>query len=260
MRSPVGSDAAPAFDTGEATDAGAAAIDAGAAAFDARATLDAWRQRGDHRHDPVRFRFIEALARRAQAHGGAARRLLDDRLAALLAAYDDALDKARCADPDPASEKKPTGSPAPRSALAELVDHLAREASAQGIGTAGPGSEAGSGAGSEAKDGAPGRPASPAPELKTLRYFRSTWSRLSADRLLTQSRKKVPQNAGPLNSQHLVHQSLTLMRELSPEYFHRFIAYVDALSWVDRVNGTSASAGAEAPRAANDRKPARSRP
>ena len=113
-----------------------------------------------------------------------------------------------------------------RGALAELVDHIA--------------------------------PACVAPsataELKTLGYFRSTWSRLSAERRLTQSLATVPENAGPLNSHHLVHRSLMLMRELSPEYLHRFMSYVDALLWVDRVNGGNALAASDSPRAENHRK------
>jgi hypothetical protein len=54
-------------------------------------TLAAWRERGDDRFDPVRFRFIEAMARRAAAYDGEARRMLDERVAQLLAAYGDAL-------------------------------------------------------------------------------------------------------------------------------------------------------------------------
>lgn len=81
--------------------------------------------------------------------------------------------------------------------------------------------------------------AAPPPDAMadTLGYLRTTWSRLSADRRLTQSLAKVPENAGPLNSQHLVHRSLTLMRELSPEYLHHFMAHVDALLWLDQANG-----------------------
>ena len=49
--------------------------------------LEDWRARGDDRHDRVRFRFIEALAQRAEAHEGEARRLLDARLAVLIEGY-----------------------------------------------------------------------------------------------------------------------------------------------------------------------------
>ncbi|MBT2326177.1 DUF2894 domain-containing protein [Variovorax paradoxus] len=204
--------------------------------MDPGSMIEAWRARGDHRLDPVRFRFIEVLAERAAAHQGEARRILDEKLARLLAAYGEDVEKPRRARVA-AQEGQ-----ASRGPLAELVDHIARHALAQGDGPA-------------ASDAVPGL--APVPELKTLRYFKSTWSRLSADRRLTQSLAKVPENAGPLNSQHLVHRSLTLMRELSPEYLNHFMAYVDTLLWVDQVNGGSAPAAANTPRPESNRKTAR---
>ncbi|AGU50429.1 hypothetical protein VAPA_1c33430 [Variovorax paradoxus B4] len=212
--------------------------------MDPAAVLDAWRVRGEQRRDPVRFRFIEALARRASAHGGDARRILDDRLATLLAAYRENLEKAQCAD---SASAVPDGSAKqaarlPRGPLAELVDHMARQAPLRG-------------------DDPPADDAAPTPELRTLRYFRSTWSRLSADRRLTQSLAKVPENAGPLNSHHLVHRSLMLMHELSPEYLNRFMSYVDTLLWVDQLNaGNGPAAAANAPRAEGQKKTARGKP
>jgi hypothetical protein len=76
----------------------------------------------------------------------------------------------------------------------------------------------------------------PAAEARTLQFFKRTWSRLSADQRLAQSRATLPDNAGPLNSQHLVHRSLTLMRDLSPEYLEHFVGYIDALQWVEQSN------------------------
>ncbi len=67
-------------------------------ASEAGAVIEAWRACGDHRFDPVRFRFIEALAGRAANHRGEARRILDDKVSALLAAYREDLEKARDAD------------------------------------------------------------------------------------------------------------------------------------------------------------------
>ncbi|WP_307704187.1 DUF2894 domain-containing protein [Variovorax paradoxus] len=208
--------------------------------------LAAWRTRGEDRVDPVRFRFMEALARRAAPHHGEARRILDAKLAPLLAAYGDRLEEAqRMGNPAAAggTGAKQQASSA-RGPLAELVDHIARHAPAPGDGAA-------------ANGVVPGL--APAPELKTLSYFKSTWSRLSADRRLTQSLAKVPENAGPLNSHHLVHRSLLLMRELSPEYLNRFMTYVDTLLWVDQANAGSASSAANAPRAENPKKAARGR-
>jgi hypothetical protein len=123
-----------------------------------------------------------------------------------------------------------------RGALAELIDHIARHAP-----PAGPGLAAGGGT----------------PDLKAVTYFRSTWSRLSADRRVTQSLAKVPDNAGPLNSHHLVHRALLLMRELSPEYLNRFMSYVDALLWIDQAGGSMASA--HAPRADTPKKSGRAK-
>lgn len=198
------------------------------------ATLAAWRERGDDRVDPVRLRFIEALARRAAAYDGPARRLLDERVAQLMAACGEAL------APSPAAEEATTPPAAPqRSALAELMAHIALHAPPPG--------EAG---GANA----------PGTDLKAVSYYRSTWSRLSADRRLTQSLAKVPDNAGPLNSHHLVHRALILMRELSPEYLNRFMSYVDALLWIDQAHGSMASAAASAPRADTPKKSGRGKP
>ncbi len=191
-------------------------------------TIAAWRQRGDHRVDPVRFRFIEALARRAAGHEGAARRLLDEKLRNHVAAYGEALRKSREAGapmaPDTAAPAREPG------ALAGLVALLGQHASAPPPSTA--------------RGAAPAPAPAPSGELKTLRYFKSTWSRLSADRRLTQSRAKVPENAGPLNSHHLVHRALTLMHELSPEYLNRFMAHVDGLLWLDDMNARPPASGA----------------
>jgi hypothetical protein len=209
--------------------------------MDAGATLDAWRERGDHRLDPVRFRFIEALARRAATRHGEARRILDDKLQQLLAAYDGDLEKTRDAPAPPAKSKRDDSPDA--SQLKGLLDHIAQHAAPEGeVPSAG--------------EAVPDLLAAPR-ELKTLGYFRSTWSRLSADRRLTQSLAAVPENAGPLNSHQLVHRALTLMRELSPEYLHRFMSHVDALLWLDRANASSASPAAEAPRAEGRKKSAR---
>jgi hypothetical protein len=92
-----------------------------------RATLDTWRERRADGMDPVRFHFIEALDRRAAGHSGEARRILDNRLASLLAAYAEDLEKtAFTADDVDAAEDTAAqpGMPA-RGALGELLDHIA---------------------------------------------------------------------------------------------------------------------------------------
>jgi hypothetical protein len=75
----------------------------------------------------------------------------------------------------------------------------------------------------------------PPAELRTLRMFRSTWSKLSVDQKLGESLAKAPENAGPLNSNLLVLRSLKLMHETSPAYLRRFMGYIDALLWLDQA-------------------------
>jgi len=213
----------------------------------ARATLDAWRERGADRMDPVRFLFIEALDRRAAGHSGEVRRILDDRLASLLMAYAEDLEKTAFTADDvgTADDSAAQQAVSARGALRELLDHIAGRA---------PTTEAGSPAAGHAAS-----QSAAWPELEVLEYFREVWSRLGTERQLRQSQQQVPGNAGPLNSSSLVHRSLSLMRELSPGYLQQFLSYVDALSWMEQMNGGSALPAKDAPRAATIRKSARSK-
>ncbi len=142
----------------------------------ARLMLDAWRERGADRLDPVRFHFIEALERRAAGYDGEARRLLDGRLCGLLETYAKDLESAASRTGDAAGAAASRGEVA-GGALAELVDHIATHA-------------CGDGDGSTAVNGAARKPSYP--ELEVLDYFRETWSRLSAERQLKRSLAQVP--------------------------------------------------------------------
>ncbi|WP_430715479.1 DUF2894 domain-containing protein [Ralstonia flaminis] len=202
--------------------------------------LDDWRARGADRLDRVRFHFIEALHRRAAKQTGEARRLLEERLSNLIAAYAD--DVAR-AMPVPEADGG-SGMPA-RSALGDLLDSIASHARADAGGAAAIGLE---------------RHPHAATELKILEDVRETWSRVSAEKQLRQSLDQVPTNAGPLNSSSLVHRSLLLMREVSPEYLRQFLAYVDALSWLERMGGEGAGAGLEVGRGGVSSKSVKGKP
>lgn len=176
------------------------------------------RDRGAQRFDPVRFCFIEALARRAATHRGEVRRILDVRLAAALAEYGGRFETAQ---PAAATDAK-----RPRGPLGDLVQQLARH----GLQPA-----------SDSLDGSAAAHAGPPAELKALRDFRSTWARLRVDQQLSQSLAKGPGNAGPLNSHRLVLRSLKLMHEMSPAYLARFASHVETLLWLDQANGGSAA-------------------
>ncbi|MDR6204748.1 DUF2894 domain-containing protein [Paraburkholderia graminis] len=184
-----------------------------------RATLDAWRERGADRVDPPRFRFIDALERRAATQCGETRRVLDERLAVLLDAY---ARQIAAAERDACDGTESTTGAGP---LVQLVAEL-------------------HGASQHRE-----RNHAAYPELPELDYFRQTWAKVRTDKQLRQSLQPAPGNAGPLNSSSLVHRSLSLMRELSPGYLKQFLSYVDALSWIEQLNG-GAPPSKEPPRAA----------
>ncbi|QVN11575.1 DUF2894 domain-containing protein [Burkholderia sp. LAS2] len=190
----------------------------------ARATLDAWREQGADRLDPVRFHRIDALEKRAAVLDGDARALLDARLATLIEGFAEIVARAGEAE---ATCETSAGAPA-RGALAALVAGLGRDAQADRRGLD--------------------------PEL--VDYFRAMWSKVRTEQQYRQSLDQVPRNAGPLNSNSLVHRSLAAMRELSPEYLQQFLSYVDALAWLEDLAGGGAQPEKEAPRA-KAAKPAR---
>ncbi|CAM3789257.1 DUF2894 domain-containing protein [Bordetella bronchialis] len=210
---------------------------------DVSAMLDAWREQGADRISPVRFHFIEALARRASARTGPARRELDRKLARLVEAYQRDVGAAGSRAGPPTGET--TGSEPGRQAGAAMAGPLARMLDDFQAGRA------------PAVDGteAATRPSAPAyPDLALLDYFRDTWSRYSARRQLKQSRERVPENAGPLNSSLLVHRTLSLMGEVSPDYLQYFLSYLDALSWMEQASGADILSQKEGSRAAGARK------
>ncbi|WP_321857843.1 DUF2894 domain-containing protein [Burkholderia cenocepacia] len=192
-----------------------------------RATLDAWREQGADRLDPVRFHRIDALEKRAAVLDGDARALLDARLATLIEGFAEIVARADDAEAARETVAAATRTPA-RGALAALVAGLARDAQADRRGLD--------------------------PEL--VDYFRAMWSKVRTEQQYRQSLDQVPRNAGPLNSNSLVHRSLATMRELSPDYLQQFLSYVDALAWLEDLAGGGAQPEKEAPRA-KAAKPAR---
>lgn len=171
----------------------------------------------------VRQRLIEALARRSAAHQGEVRRLLELRLAALRGSGQGGSEAAQGTTPAPAPSAAlaaPDGAPGP---LAALVQALNRRA--------------------DAVDPATVR------ELRALAPARRTWSRLNAQQRLDRALAHAPVNAGPLNSQQLVHRALRLMRELAPGYLQHFSAHADALLGLERLQAGMDAGATATPRA-----------
>lgn len=185
--------------------------------------LEALRASGAAGREPVRFRFLEALARRAEGHTGEARRLLDDKLARAATALGE-----RCTRPQTAG--RVTGTvPAPASPLAELLAHIRNHALPE---TASHPQHA-------LAD------AAPRGELKSVAYFQRTWSQMSVDQQLAQALAQVPDNAGPFNPQRLAVQALQRMRDTAPDYLRQMLIYMDGLIWLEQAAGTARPVAAE---------------
>lgn len=85
-----------------------------------------------------------------------------------------------------------------------------------------------------ARGGAPSG-GGPWPELRSAQRFRETWERIGAEVQVQQARERAPLNAGPLNPQRLVLQTLARMGELSPHYLRRFLAHTETLLWLEQA-------------------------
>ncbi|MCK6387417.1 MAG: DUF2894 domain-containing protein, partial [Zoogloea sp.] len=150
--------------------------------------------------------------RRTAATRGTARALLEGRLARAIDDY-----ATRC-EGMPTTASAPGDEPAAPSPLAGLLAHIAGQNRSA---FAGPQSDS---------------PAAPA-ELKALACFRDTWSKLRVDQQFHQALADEPENAGPLNSHFLVLRALRRMRDISPAYLQHFMAYADALLWLEQADG-----------------------
>lgn len=203
-------------------------------ADDLGARLDALRASGAAERAPVRMAHLEALARRAATQPAAIRQPLCARLDALAAELADSLAGEASS---PRSVDQAT-SPRP---LAELLAYIGQQAHASDH--AGQPVDVLSAVAPAARPNTQKTPAPRAPELKAVAIFRDDWSRLSTEQQLTQTLAQAPENAGPMNSQHLVLRSLQLMRDIAPAYLQGFMSYVDTLIWLEQADPTRAAAG-----------------
>lgn len=226
---------------------------ASADAADPRTTLEAWRARGDDRCDRAGFARIDALERRAAAQDGELRRVLDARVRELIGAYAGALQRRQAQARDAAAREG--GALAKATDAADMADAATAAA---------PPAKRGARTGAKRKSGASAEAAAPAPtlveltqrlqataatreagggdapraafpQLAALDEFRMRFSRLRMDRQLRESLEPSSTDAGPLNSGRLVHRALSTMQALAPEYLQQFMAYVDALAWMERL-------------------------
>jgi hypothetical protein len=157
----------------------------------------------------IRVQLIAAMETRAAGLDGEARRVLEERVAALRAIPANELPDTAADGSAWESATRPRRGP-----LGSLVDSIASDASAERAAY---------------------------PELPALEDLRNLWSNIRADSQLQHSVAHTPVDAGPLNSAALVSRSIALMRELSPGYLRSFLAYVDDLAWLEQLGSASAA-------------------
>lgn len=82
---------------------------------------------------------------------------------------------------------------------------------------------------------APSSSATPT-NLTAVELLRDSLEKQQSQWLVNQSIQQGPENPGPLNPHQLAIRSLTSMRDLSPAYLTRFVAMMDSLFWLEKVD------------------------
>lgn len=210
--------------------------------IDIDALIISLRSAGADRFDPMRWHYIEALAKRASAHRESTKRMLDAKLMQALTAFQERFDQARCDArqtitqgaeqyPHAAKELQQLFEAGDFKGVQRLIAALKTDAQAASLGALVRQLEA------HAPDTADARlqkNAGPHPELKAIRQSRDTWAKLSVEKQVAKALQQAPKNAGPINSHMLVLRSLELMRDISPDYLNRFMSYAETLLCIDQ--------------------------
>ncbi|TCS37379.1 DUF2894 family protein [Paucimonas lemoignei] len=209
------------------------------------AQIASLRTAGVERFDPVRWSYIEALAKRTLAHQGNIREVLDARLAQAIAAFQERFAVAQREAkelagqhgqhyPHAASELQRHIDAGDFKGLHRLLAALNRGDASASLSALVRELEQHAAGNAEVHMAKIASQAGSRPELKALRDHRNTWAKLSVDKQVAQALEQAPKNAGPINSHMLMLRSLALMRDISPDYLNRFISYADALLSLDQ--------------------------
>lgn len=210
---------------------------------DRQAQLDALRASGAAERDPIRFAYLDALARRAATQAAPIRQLLDAKIRAV----------ANEIASRPAFVPTKVIQTNAASPLANLLTYINQHAHEQSEANQAATQTAavnpalieislGESSRAESRSASAARTRQ-APELKSVAYFRNEWSKLSTEQQLTQTLAQAPENAGPMNAQHLVLRSLQVMHDISPDYLQGFMSYIDTLIWLEHADPTKLLAG-----------------
>jgi hypothetical protein len=209
---------------------------------DFNALIASLRTAGADQFDSVRLHYIEVLAKRTIAHRGNVKRMLDAKLAQALSAFNERFDLAQRDAretvaqgvqqyPHAANDLQRLFAAGDFKGLRRLIATLKAGEQCASLGALVRQLEQHA---PENADARLDRNTGSRSELKTIRNFRNTWSKLSVDKQVAQALEQAPANAGPINSHMLVLRSLALMRDISPDYLNRFMSYADTLLCLDQ--------------------------
>ncbi len=151
--------------------------------------------------DAVQWHYIETLAARSRNQSKQAQALLQAKLQAALTHLDMRMAAANQSPAEPAAAITP-------SPMTLLLQEMAPP----------PATLSGKASFLEAHRESP-----------RVQQFRKQLRKISVQKQVSYAIAQAPQNAGPINSHILVLRALGLMRELSPDYLQRFVAYVNTL-------------------------------
>ncbi len=203
------------------------------------------RAAGAAQLDPVGWHYAERLAERASQQTGAAQALLCDKLQQALSDLKARLDEATAAarhgpTTDVATRADaPFPAPSPLAALLrDMTPSVSPDKADAGSGTKGDTNGGTKGATKGGTETGVHRPLGWRAESPRVRQFRKQLGQIQVQKQVSQAIAQAPQNAGPINSHMLVLRSLGLIRNASPDYLNRFMAYVDTLLCLDAAGQT----------------------
>lgn len=230
-------DAARSFDIDLSNAGPAADFHSALNSENADAKISALSTQGLAQFDTLRFHYLQSLAEKLPKQRPAVAEKL---LLRLQQATAQLITDYQRAKPQPVKAKPVTAPPSP---LTQLIDLLSNSgiAPAENRGSERPETyTTGESATRENVTGETPAEEKPTlatitpPELKALAPLRDSWAKMNAEKLVMRSINEGPEVAGPLNPHFLAIRSLVNMRDLSPHYLNRFVAYMETLLWLEQ--------------------------
>ena len=206
-----------------------------AALYEAVAALE---DSGAARFDPVRFRYIQGMAKRSRQQDDAVASLVVEKAWEALRAYQSSFDRESAAV-EALLEKLAQELPHMTEHLENLFQSCDFKAIRRLAGRRQEPETVDSFAAlihqlqSTANDRS-SEPTNNYPELKALQHHRDALRQQHAERLVSHALKDAPEGAGPLNPQKLALRSLAIMHDISPAYLGQFVSWAETLFWLEQ--------------------------